>query len=319
MIGKKDNMNHILFTGDWKSRVDFITILTSAGFMVSVLPDSDVVSTPCDLIITIAAHPDDLKPMKEIGVPWLVCCTGNNTELLNSAYQYGAMAVFPEGTTDQVIIQFIQRSLMNANPSTRKDVLNGAIAQRRYQKGDIIVLEPDTALEIQKGILSQNMVYQDGSEVLLGLFGTGQMVIPHPSDTCYIQLIAHTDLLATIKSWEQVSHDPNFLEKFRSRLQQLEAWAAMQARPHLDQRVLGILSLLSEQFGRTTPEGQIVDVRITHTQLATAVGATRATITRTLGDLRHQNKLSIINTADGERFCLLQWEPGHHGPHSEGC
>jgi CRP-like cAMP-binding protein len=93
----------------------------------------------------------------------------------------------------------------------------------------------------------------------------------------------------------------------------------MQARPHLDQRVLGILSLLSEQFGMTTPEGQIVDVRITHTQLATAVGATRATITRTLGDLRHQNKLSIINTADGERFCLLQWEPGHHGPHSKGC
>ena len=99
----------------------------------------------------------------------------------------------------------------------------------------------------------------------------------------------------------------------------MEAWAAMQARPHFDQRVLGILSLLAEQFGVTTQEGQVVDVRITHTQLASAVGATRTTITRTLRDLRHQNKLSIIATADGERFCLPQWEHSHHGIHSEGC
>ena len=310
-------MHHILITGDWKSRVDFFSLLTSAGFIISIPPGLDVVSIPCDLIITIAANPDDLKQQKDISTPWLVWCMGNDPQVLNMAYQYGAMAVFPEGTMDQVIIQFIQRILVNANPSSKQDTLNGAIAQRRYQKGDIIILEPDTIMEIQKGILSQNMVYQDGSEVLLGLFGTGQLVIPHPSDTCYIQLIAHTDLFVTIKSWEQVSHDPKFLKKFRSRLQQMEAWAAMQARPHLDQRVLGILSLLSEQFGKTTPEGQVVDVRITHTQLATAVGATRATITRTLGDLRHQNKMSIINTADGERFCLLQWEPGHHCPHSE--
>jgi hypothetical protein len=162
------------------------------------------------------------------------------------------------------------------------------------------------------------MVHQDGYEVLLGLFGSGQLVIPHPSDSCYIQLIAHTDLQASINSWEQASLGLNFVDRLHSKLQQMEAWAAMQARSHLDQRVLGILSLLAEQFGVPTQEGQLVDVRITHTQLASAVGATRATITRTIGDLKLQNKLSIVTTADGERYCLLEWEQGNHCLHSKG-
>jgi hypothetical protein len=285
--------------------------------MVSVLPDIEVGSTSCDLIITRATNSDDFKQMKDISFPWLVWCSGIDNELINLAYQNGAKAVIPEGVTDQVIIQFIHKILSDVSSSQEEDNLMGAIAQRRYQKGDIIILEPDTIMEIQKGILAQTMVHQDGSEVLLGLFGAEQLVIPHPSDTCYIQLVAYTNLVATIKPWELGSHDSDFLEKLRSRLQQMEAWAAMQARPHLDQRVLGILSLLAEQFGVTTPEGQVVDVRITHSQLASAVGATRATITRTIGELRYQNKLSVVTTTDGERFCLLQWEHGHHGIHSQ--
>ncbi len=319
MVDKKEEMKHILFTGDWKSRIDIFSLLTSAGYMVSVLPEIESVAQPCDLVITRATHADHLFQINDISVPWLVWCSGIDNQLINLAYQNGAKAVFPEGTTDQVIIQFIQRILSDVNSSPDNGNLIGAIAQRRYQKGDIIILEPDTIMEIKKGILAQTMVHQDGSEVLLGLFGAEQLVIPHPSDTCYIQLIAYTDLVATIKPWDPGSHDSALLEKLRSRLQQMEAWAAMQARPHLDQRVLGILSLLAEQFGIATQEGRIVDVRITHTQLASAVGATRATITRTLGDLKHQNKLSIVTTADGERFCLLQWEHGHHGIHSQSC
>jgi CRP-like cAMP-binding protein len=77
--------------------------------------------------------------------------------------------------------------------------------------------------------------------------------------------------------------------------------------------VLGILSLLAEQFGEAGPDGEIITVRITHMQLASAVGATRTTITRTLGDLKNQGRLAMLQTADGERFCLPAWEPGHHG------
>jgi hypothetical protein len=167
-------------------------------------------------------------------------------------------------------------------------------------------------LEVQQGIIAQTMVHQDGTEVLLGLCGPKHLVVPHPADTCYIQLISHTDSLVSIQHWERAYRDADFPIKLRARLRQMEAWAAMQARPHLDQRVLGILSLLAEQFGVETDQGRMIDIRITHIQLASAVGATRTTITRTVGDLRKQGVLSLVGTADGERYCLTRWEHNHH-------
>ena len=171
-------------------------------------------------------------------------------------------------------------------------------------------------LDVQRGIIAQTMVHQDGAEVLLGLFGPQNMVVPHPEDTCYIQLVAHTDVIVRIRPWQVMNTEPDFVDRLRCRLQQMEAWAAMQARPHLDQRVLGILSLLAEQFGEPDENGELVNVRITHMQLASAVGTTRATVTRTLGDLKTQGRLLIVTTTDGERFCLPRWEHGQHNLHA---
>ncbi len=277
--------------------------------MVSVLPEKGSFPGSFDLMISLIDNSDGLVPFRGSTWPWLACCSAN--EFSTMAYEAGATAVFLSDTPARVILQIVQRTLDNLE---RQNEHTGTTnIQRRYQRGDVILLEPDTVLEVYQGIIAQTMVYQDGSEVLLGLCGPGQLVIPHPADNCYIQLISHTGSLVTIKPWDQVTHDRDFAEKLRSRLQQLEAWAAIQARPRLDQRVLGILSLLAEQFGVATENGELVDVRITHLQLASAVGATRTTITRTLGDLRRQGILSLVATQDGERYCLMEWEHGDHG------
>jgi CRP-like cAMP-binding protein len=52
-----------------------------------------------------------------------------------------------------------------------------------------------------------------------------------------------------MEPWEEAAGQPDFLAKLRARLQQMEGWAAMQARPSLQQRVMGLLGLLSDQFG----------------------------------------------------------------------
>jgi CRP-like cAMP-binding protein len=253
-----------------------------------------------------------LTQFHHLDSPWLAWCDGN-PDLYTRAYEFGALAVFSGDTPAQVILQIVQRSFERSLNSRNRAM--SVTVQRRYERGDVILLENDAVLEVQQGILAQTMVHEDGSEVLLGLCGPHQLLVPHPADTCYIQLVSHVNSVVTIKPWDLAMQDPGFPEKLRARLQQMEAWAAMQARPHLDQRVFGILSLLAEQFGEVTPQGLLVDVRITHTQLASAVGATRATITRTIGDLRRQSMVSIVMTSDGERFCLLKWEQGHHGFH----
>ncbi|MCE1253187.1 MAG: Crp/Fnr family transcriptional regulator [Anaerolineae bacterium] len=304
-------MKRILFAGDFKAYQKFFEALLDAGHQVSIVADSRFLSdTPSDLMVIRINTVEDTTLLSHQTCPWLAWCSANLPELQTAAYQAGALSVIMEGTPAEVFLQILLRTL-DRFADKRERVIEPAV-QRRYQKGDVILLENDSVLEIQQGIVAQTMVYEDGSGVLLALCGPQQMIVPHPADTCYIQLVSHTDSVVIIRTWESLLRTPDFADKLRARLQQLEAWAAIQARPHLDQRVTGILSLLAEQFGVNTSQGRLVDVRITHIQLALAVGATRTTITRTLGDLRRQGVLSLVQTPDGERFCLSRWEHGDH-------
>lgn len=56
----------------------------------------------------------------------------------------------------------------------------------------------------------------------------------------------------------------------------------------------------------------MIDVRITHAQLASAVGATRATVTRRIGLLRRRGLLVVTGSGAGERYCLPDWEGLRH-------
>jgi len=123
---------------------------------------------------------------------------------------------------------------------------------------------------------------------------------------------AHTDLTLALQPWREASQGADFAGRLRSRLWQMEAWAAMQARQHLPDRLLGILALLAEQFGQPQTDGVLIDVRITHAQLATAIGANRTTITRLISELRRRKLIKTVGHGHEERFCLLA---SPHNPH----
>jgi CRP-like cAMP-binding protein len=175
---------------------------------------------------------------------------------------------------------------------------------RRYPRDAIIALPADAILDVREGVVAQTVLHDDGSEVLLGLCGPGSLLVGHPEDDCCLQILAHTDVTVSIERWETAAGQPGFAARLRTRLRQMEAWSAMGARHYLDQRLLGILGLLAEQFGTPHDEGTLVDVRITHAQLAAAIGATRTTVTRLLGDLRARDLLTTSGTGPRERFCL---------------
>lgn len=294
----------LLFIGDSDQLSPLQPFFMTAGLTV-VLPPQPVppAGIVVDAVLQVLSPGAELTPFNDL--PWFAWMQSNNHALTLAAYQAGARAVFPPDTPPEVLAQAIQRAVSEArqaNPDWRVAI------ERRYQRGDFILLEADTVLQVQSGVLATAMVHQDGSEVLLGLSGAGQMVIAHPADNCHIQIMAHTDALVSIQDWETARSQPDFTEKLRARLQQMEGWAAMQARPYLDQRILGILGLLAGQFGRHCDQGITIDLRITHAQLASAVGATRNSITRVLGDLRTQGKLAIVSINNEDRFCLCEWD-----------
>jgi CRP-like cAMP-binding protein len=241
--------------------------------------------------------------------PWLAWNQTSEPQVTSKAYQAGARSVFPNETPMNVIVETIQRTMRELVESNHR--VEKARVYRTYRRGELILLEADAVLHLEDGILATTMIHQDGVEVLLGLSGKGQVVVAHPDDNCHIQIVAHTESRVLIEPWEAAAGQPHFPAKLRARLQQMEGWAAMQARPLLQQRVLGLLGLLAEQFGAPSKDGIIIDVRITHGQLAAAVGATRTSITRVLSELRAQGRISTVNKDGEDLFCLLE-QHDHH-------
>ena len=182
--------------------------------------------------------------------------------------------------------------------------------KRVYRRGELIVIAPDAVLEIEQGVVIKTVIHLDGAEVLLGFHGAGQIITPHPEDSCHIQLSAHTEVHAQIVSWRAAGQMAELPNRLRAQIWQQEAWAAMQARPAYEERLLGILSLLAEQFGHPHQDGALIDLRITHQQLASAIGATRTTVTRLLSDLRRRQLITTQGSGNQERICL------HQAPHS---
>ena len=85
----------------------------------------------------------------------------------------------------------------------------------------------------------------------------------------------------------------------------------MQAHPYLEQR---ILSLLAEQFGVPDKEGVLIGVRLTHSQIAAAVGATRSTVTRLIGDQERKGQLRVVGRGANPRLWIKGPATAQHAP-----
>lgn len=323
------SMKHLILIGDWSERGAALAGLLASGYSLTTASGANdlapdlLAKRPCLLLAALsdAACLDRATLVaQQLSLPWLawdMAHSGSpNGSLTAAAYRAGALAVLPSHLPPESMQQAVENLWQQMpQPLTYPHSIgeNGRRG-RPYQPGETIPLADDAVLTVQRGIIAQTVIFSDGKEVLLGLHGAGQLLLGHPEDDCCLHLAAHTEAEVSLTTWHEACRTPQLARHLRDRMRQMEAWSAMQARPYLDQRVMGILSLLAEQFGRPHPEGMLVDVRLTHAQLATAVGATRATVTRCLGDLRTRNLLCVVGRGggEGERFCIRQWQPQAH-------
>jgi CRP/FNR family transcriptional regulator, global nitrogen regulator len=58
-------------------------------------------------------------------------------------------------------------------------------------------------------------------------------------------------------------------------------------------RLVSFLLILCRDFGVPANDGVTVDLKLSHQAIAEAIGSTRVTVTRLLGDLRKQKMISI--------------------------
>ncbi len=313
-------MTYVQFSGSILPGSDILQTLYAHGYRLVLEPHlqslvpGTITQSPLIMLLALQSEPEircfGHRAQRQT-TAWLGWNPTDDPALTLAAYAAGAQAVLPAAMTASMLLQSIERSC-TSRPVRHIRSADTPGVQRTCRRGEAIQLAADEVIDVVDGVVAQTVFHSDGSEVLIGLSGPGQLLIAHPDDACCLQLRAHTNALIMVRSWQAAATTPHFLERLRARVRLLEGWSAMQARPHLDERIIGILSVLAEQFGVPHTRGLLVDLRITHAQLAAAVGTTRSTVTRLLGHLRVRGILDYIGQGESGRFCLCRWEQTRH-------
>lgn len=225
--------------------------LPASRHSVTVAAEVSSLTSVGDATLVVLDGPDDRGTSGfSREVPWIAWNRTGSDAVALRAYEKGARVVLPADLDGQALLAALERMAAGERRTG-----GGARGRRSYPEGSRIALGDDQVLRVVAGVVAQRVIHADGTHVLIGLFGSTRIVVGHPDDSCCLDLVAHTDVDVTCERWDESARAPGFAQALRVRLRQMEAWAAAQARPHLDERLLGVLSVLAEQFGQPHPRG----------------------------------------------------------------
>jgi len=179
-----------------------------------------------------------------------------------------------------------------------------------FPSGHPIEMLPHEIWVVCRGVVQLGTLYDTGDEALLGLASSSMPFgLPLTLIRPY-QAIALTDVDLMRLTMTEIEQSPalaqGMLRHITRRLRQTEAVLAMVGYRRVEDRLRHLLILLKQEIGQSTNEGIRLGVRLTHQQLANAIGTTRVTVTRLLNQLREEGWLFI----DRNRYIVL-------APHSK--
>ncbi len=159
---------------------------------------------------------------------------------------------------------------------------------------------------IRRGAVRLSRVYESGEEITVALlrenslFGVLSLLTGHRSDRFY-HAVAFTKVeLVTAPATSvknAIEEDTRvgllLLQGLSSRILQTESMIETLTHRDMSSRLVSFLLVLCRDFGVPGDKGITIDLRLSHQSIAEAIGSTRVTITRLLGDLRNAGLLQI--------------------------
>ena len=197
--------------------------------------------------------------------------------------------------------------LSGLDAATVKRMLGGTAA-RKLDSADVFDLESDVACcLVRSGRLALDFDAADASHVrTVTLVEEGDVLVPpadawatvgprlrcralQPSIVLFVDHERFDDWLTVPRI------AANLVRVLAAQIADRELAVAIALEPRVDRRLLLKLRQLGERFGRVTPQGVRLDLRLTHQQLADMVGAVRESVTIAMGKLAQSGELNIEN------------------------
>jgi CRP/FNR family cyclic AMP-dependent transcriptional regulator len=182
------------------------------------------------------------------------------------------------------------------------------IVIKKYRKNEVILHEENTS--------EYMYIIIDGEAKVVQVTGEGKAIIVtiHRSGDFFgeLSLIDGMTIPATVKAtrdsvtaiiskkdFYSLIHDQNkvldnLLQILSSRLR--ESWKRIQLLNFNDaaQRIKMLFMMLSETYGKATPRGMLLSVKLIHQDIADMTGLTRETVTRVLDRLQKAGEIKIL-------------------------
>ena len=188
------------------------------------------------------------------------------------------------------------------------DNLINKMIVKQFKKNEVILYEEDTSEFMYIILLGKVKVVrttEDGKEIILAIHQTGSFfgemslidgktapasVIA--TEDSLIAIISQKDFFSIIYSQNKVTK--NLLEIMCSRLR--KAWDTIQLLNfnNASQRTKMLFLMLTDEYGEKTPEGIILNIKLTHQDISDMTGLTRETVTRVLDKLQKNNEIAIL-------------------------
>jgi CRP-like cAMP-binding protein len=147
--------------------------------------------------------------------------------------------------------------------------------------------------KIETGVVRTLTWLEDGTVVPLGIWGPGDVVgkIMSKCDPYQIECLTKVEAIALpTDTWY------NARDVLLEHLQQTEDFMLIRGYRKVDAMLYHLLAWLGKKFGSQVKHGQMIDLGLTHQDIAEFLGTTRVTITRALNNFEQQgliNRLSV--------------------------
>ncbi|MBW4563462.1 MAG: Crp/Fnr family transcriptional regulator [Mojavia pulchra JT2-VF2] len=145
--------------------------------------------------------------------------------------------------------------------------------------------------KIETGFVRTFTYLEDGTTVALGLWGPGDIVGKALSSLEPYQIECLTRVEATIlplDEWHQST------ETLLAHIKQAEELMVIRSHKKVETMLIKLLAWLSKKFGSEVEKGRLIDMRLTHEDLAEMLGSTRVTITRILGQFEQEGLIDRL-------------------------
>ncbi|MCT7950947.1 Crp/Fnr family transcriptional regulator [Ancylothrix sp. C2] len=175
-----------------------------------------------------------------------------------------------------------------------------------YGKGELIDTTTQRIWQVCKGIVQLSTLYPTGEEALLGWVGPSMCFGPWFTYLETYQAKAVSDVYLMWFSPAEIESSPQLaaqlLPQMNHRLRQMEALLAIGGLRRVEDRLNQLLLLLKQEMGQPVSDGTLLNIRLTHQDIAGAIGTSRVTITRLMGQLKQQGLIGF----DSKRKIILK-------------